>query len=143
MNHHLYEAKRRVVMSGRRRRFTTMLQLTLVIALLAAAPAFAAKGGNGKASTQPTLTVTQSAEVAAFSDGQSLTVAGTDYGRSASVFVVFGHELPSQLIQADRSGSFSFTWTPPAAGTYTLESYEKSKNKGWQFGARTTVTVVD
>jgi hypothetical protein len=48
MNHHISQRSLRAALPNRRRRFSMMLQLALVIALLAGVPAaFAGKGGNG------------------------------------------------------------------------------------------------
>jgi hypothetical protein len=131
----------------RSRRSILVVAVLVVLALVLAIPAFAGNGkGRGQASA--TLTVQQMGPgFSALASGDSvpygwdLMVSGENYRPNAPVFVVFGEGLPSQLVQADKAGTFSFEWLPETGGTYALKAYQRLNNGKWVMAAETAVTV--
>lgn len=129
---------------GSRVRIVAVLMAALLVIM--AAPALAARGGNGpKGKSDPTLTVAPTAAVNVLArDGAmpntEMMVSGTGYIKETAILVKFYPMDTGYLTDADGT-SFEFEWTPPGPGTYTLESWQVTKRGRWEKAAVTTITV--
>ena len=131
-----------------RRRLQLALFLVAALVLSLAAPALAARGGNGgghKGKASPTLTVTSMEAGAAIARSGAvpygeLMVSGDGYVKETAILVKFYPMDTGYLTDADGT-SFNFEWMPPGPGEYSFVSWQVTKKGGWEKAAETTITV--
>jgi len=127
-------------------RLVPILLVALLIAVLSASPALAARGGG---TNTPTLTLTTATPTAAGETphaavGEPVKIEGAGYPRNTAVFVVITNS-PSLLVTTDGSGWFVTGTSFSQPGTYTFSACYLKKS-GWDCGSvspKTLVVVVE
>lgn len=130
---------------GKTNRARVIAVLMAALLALSAAPAMAARGGNGKGKADPTISVEPAAASTLLARDGSMSngpmmVHGDGYVKETSILVKFYPMDTGYLTDADGT-SFGFEWTPPGPGTYTLVSWQVTKRGNWEKAAETTVTI--
>ena len=116
---------------------STLAIMGLVFGIIATTPALAAKGGQGKNSSGPVISVGEFGSAAA---GESFEITGSGFKADSTVYVGIKYYCCMVPVVVDGFGSFSLAHTGLNAGNYTAVAMVYAKHK-WLIGAQGTFTV--
>ena len=116
---------------------STLAIMALVFAVVAATPALAAKGGNGKNSSGQVISVFEFGSAAA---GEPLEITGSGFKPDSTVYVGIKYFCCMVPVATDPSGSFYLALPGLNFGTYTAVAMVYAKHK-WVIAAEETFTV--
>ena len=118
---------------------STLVIMALVLGVVAATPALAAKGGNDNGKGGAVLSVGDG-EFGSAGAGESFYITGSKFKRDSTTYVGIKYFCCLVPVATDHSGNFSLAQRGLTAGTYTAVAMV-SKGHKWVIAAEETFTV--